>query len=69
MTRTSKIDIRVKPEERKKILSDAQSKGYDSISDYIRAIALGRDLMMGKTIIETNMMVKKLAQELSNKEL
>jgi len=64
MTRTSKIDIRVKPEERKKILIDAQNKGYDSISDYIRAIALGRDLLMGKTIMETNALVKKLMEKI-----
>jgi len=62
MTRTKKIDIRVKREEFEQITRDSNLKGYDSLSSYLRALALGRDFAMGKTIIETNLLVKKLME-------
>ena len=68
MVRVKKVDIRLRKDEYEKIVECSISKGYDNISAYVRAVVLGRDFFMDKTIMETNAVVKKMMEKMQGEE-
>lgn len=63
MARSKKVDLRLRDDEYEKVKQDTQSKGYDSVNAYLRALLSGRD-----SIFNVNDITKKLIQELMEKK-
>jgi len=58
MART--IQIRVTPEQHQRIKNKAQSKGYATVSSYVRALALEKDLLFEQRFEELYHTIKSL---------
>lgn len=49
-----------------KIKQDAQARGHSSISDYVRTVIVGTSMVIERTVIENNKMLKELLNKLGS---
>lgn len=57
MTYTRTIQIRLSREQHDKIKNDAKANGFNSISNYVRYLALGRQFLIEQKIIEMHKII------------
>ncbi len=67
MPKNVKVQFRVTKNQHQRLHNNAQAKGFQSASSYLRSLALGNDLFTEKTIRETNDNVRKILQILQEK--
>lgn len=67
MVMTHELRIKITKSQHEKIIQNAQTKGYATVSDYIRNLALDKEEMIGAKIIETNKLVKDVLEAVNGK--
>jgi len=67
MKKLAKIEIRLQKSELERIRHSAESKGYSTISAYIRAITLEKDLFTEHSLIEIKKSIHQVIEILEKK--
>mgnify|MGYP001574473210 FL=1 len=67
--RTKNIQVRVTPEQHAMMFNSAKSRGFVTISHFLRFLALDKGLAMERKILETHREVFRIGKILEKKEL
>ena len=65
MVKNHRVHFRVSKSQFARIKANAEAEGYISLAAYLRHLALERDLLIDRRIIETNKLVKSMHGVLS----
>ena len=67
MKKLAKIEIRVQKNDLERIRHSAESKGYPSVSAYIRSVTLEHDLFTEHSLMEIKKSVRQILEIIEKK--